>query len=407
MSYNLDIAQRPSGARIKVIGVGGAGGNAINTMIQSNLEGVEFIAANTDLQALETNLAGTKLQLGGALTRGLGAGADPSVGHQAALESQADIARAVADCEMVFVTTGLGGGTGTGAAPVVARQAREAGALTVAVVSKPFRFEGRRRMRLALEGMEAIRKEVDTIIVVPNDRLMAIAGEDMTAIEAFRCADRILYNAVKGVSDLISQGGFVNTDFADVKAIMSNSGMALMGTGEASGPDRALEAATLAISSPLLEDAEISGATGILINVVGGPDVKMTELNAAASFVEEAAHEDANIIFGTVIDESMGDMIRVTVIATGFPDLNVEIQKNAANATVVTDNFMAKGRAAAPQVGYRAPQPAQVAPAATASAARSEMTGGHAVASAAPERVASSIISVGPSSMRSGSDYDE
>lgn len=405
MSYNLDMPQSTPGARIKVVGVGGAGGNAVNTMIQSQLEGVEFIVANTDRQALDSNLAPTKLQIGTALTRGLGAGADPKVGEKAALESQAEITSSVTDADMVFVTTGLGGGTGTGAAPIVAKQAREAGALTVAVVSKPFSFEGRRRMKRALEGMEAMRDAVDTIIVVPNERLMAVAGEEMTFIEAFREADRILYNAVKGVSDLITVGGLINVDFADVKAIMQNAGLALMGTGEATGENRAQMAAELAVSSPLLEDAQINGATGILINIAAGPNLRMIEVQEAAGYVEDAADEDANIIVGAVIDEDLGDTLRVTVIATGFPDLNRErLAIGNAGASVITDNFASSRdmRHAGPY-GQRREESAN-AYAAPPHAARSEMAPPQSLPQDA--RVASSAMHLGAASVRAGGDYE-
>lgn len=400
MSYNLDMQQATPGARIKVVGVGGAGGNAVNTMIQSQLEGVEFIVANTDLQALESNLAPNKLQIGSALTRGLGAGADPRVGEKAALESQAEITSAVSGADMVFVTTGLGGGTGTGAAPIVAKQARDAGALTVAVVSKPFRFEGKLRMKRALEGMTAMRESVDTIIVVPNERLMAVAGEELTLIQAFREADRILYNAVKGVSDLITVGGLVNVDFADVKAIMQNAGLALMGTGEASGENRAQLAAQLAVSSPLLEDAQISGATGILINIAAGPDLKMFEVQEAVGYVEEAAHEDANIIFGQIIDEDMGDTLRVTVIATGFPDISAE-RAMTSNSSVVTDNFSSPrdSRHTGPYAARR--EEVQAVP--QQNVARSEMTNAHAVV---PEGRLSSTVNYNGVSVRAGNEYE-
>ena len=314
----FDDAEVPEAANIKVIGVGGGGGNAVNTMITEGVAHVEFIAANTDLQALENNLAPLKIQLGAALTDGLGAGADPEIGRDSALEDQTRIAEALSGADMVFVTAGMGGGTGTGAAPVIASVAREQGALTVGVVTKPFQFEGRRRRRQADEGIENLANAVDTLITIPNQRLLAIAGEQTTILEAFKKADEVLLHAVQGISDLITVRGLVNVDFADVRTIMSDRGMALMGTGNASGPSRAMEAAEMAISSPLLEDVSIEGATGILINVTGGVDMTLAEINEAMSLIEGAAHEDANIIFGNVIEEDMRDELMVTVIATGF-----------------------------------------------------------------------------------------
>lgn len=307
-----------TGARIKVIGVGGAGGNAVNTMIQSGLDGVEFIVANTDAQALLNSLAEHKIQLGANVTRGLGAGAKPDVGKSAASENQARIAEALEGADMVFVTAGMGGGTGTGAAPVIAKLARDQGALTVGVVTRPFPFEGRRRAQVAEDGLLALEEEVDTLIVIPNERLLAIAGPETTFLEAFRHADRVLYNGVQGVSELITTPGYINVDFADVKSVMSDRGMALMGTGIASGEDRARIAAEEAIASPLLEDANIDGATGVLINITGGPDLTIHEGTEAAELIHATADPDANVIFGTVFDENMSDEIKVTVIATGF-----------------------------------------------------------------------------------------
>jgi len=303
---------------IKVIGVGGGGGNAINTMIESNIQGVEFMAANTDRQALANNLAPGKIQLGQNLTRGLGAGANPEVGREAALEDREQIAEALEGAQMVFITAGMGGGTGTGAAPVIASIARSLGALTVGVVTKPFFFEGNRRRRHAEAGILALREEVDTLITVPNQRLLAITESSTSMLHAFKCVDAVLLNAVQGISDLITFHGIVNVDFADVRTIMTDQGMALMGTGRARGERRAVEAATQAVSSPLLEDVSIEGATGILINVTGGAAMTLHEIHEASSLIQEAADEDANIIFGSVIDESMGDELKVTVIATGF-----------------------------------------------------------------------------------------
>lgn len=308
----------PESARIKVIGVGGGGGNAINTMIAEGINNVEFIAANTDMQALENNFASIKIQLGGKLTKGLGAGANPEVGHSSALEDQARIEEVLTGADMVFVTAGMGGGTGTGAAPVIANIARELGALTVGVVTKPFHFEGRRRRRQAEKGIENLAASVDTLITIPNQRLLAISGDDTTILDAFKMADEVLLHAVQGISDLITIRGMVNVDFADVRTIMNGKGMALMGTGRASGPDRALAAAEMAVSSPLLEDVSIEGATGILINITGGYDLTLKEINDAASFIEAVTDEDAHIIFGNVIGEDMRDEIQITVIATGF-----------------------------------------------------------------------------------------
>lgn len=309
-------------AVIKVVGVGGGGGNALRTMISSGLRGVDFIAANTDLQALRGSPAGTKVQLGANLTKGLGAGANPEVGRSAAMEDRDRIAENLSGADMVFVTAGMGGGTGTGAAPIMAEVAREVGALTVGVVTKPFAFEGRRRQRQAEEGISELHKVVDTLITIPNNRLLQIAGETTSMVDAFRRVDDVLLNAVRGISDLINVAGLINVDFADVQTIMSNQGLALMGTGVAAGPDRAVEAAHAAVHSPLLEDIDIRGAMGILINITGGPDLKLFEVNAASTTIAEEAHEDANIIFGSVVDEDAADEVRITVIATGFEPAN-------------------------------------------------------------------------------------
>ena len=342
-------------AKIKVVGVGGGGGNAINTMIQAGLEGVEFIAANTDTQALALNLAGEKIALGGGLTRGLGAGAQPEIGRKAALEDAKRIAEALEGADMVFVTAGMGGGTGTGAAPIISQIARDQGALTVAVVTKPFAFEGRRRMKNASEGIEELGNSVDTIITIPNEKLIDLAEEDMSMLDAFRRADDVLLQAVRGISDLIVHTGTINVDFADVKTIMSSTGRALMGTGYGRGDQRALEAAEIAVNSPLLDDISIQGATGILINFTAGPDIKTKEISAAASFVQQAAHEEANIIFGLVTDPDMGDVVKVTVIATGFELLPVaENLQGASRKRLVAPGFApgvpAGVRAAAQQV---------------------------------------------------------
>ncbi len=312
-------------AKIKVIGVGGGGGNAINTMIESRLEGVDFIAANTDIQALEANQAPMKIPLGGALTKGLGAGANPEIGRNAALEDIAKITDVLSSADMVFVTAGMGGGTGTGAAPIIAQVARECGALTVGVVTKPFGFEGRKRRKQAEEGIQHLQAAVDTLITIPNDRLLSVAGQKTTMLDAFRKADEVLLNAVQGISDLITIPGLINVDFADVRTIMKEMGRALMGTGRAVGERRAIEAAQQAISSPLLEDVSITGATGILINITGGPDLTLFEVNEASTLIQEAAHEDANIIFGSVIDANLVDEVRITVIATGFDQLPIVV----------------------------------------------------------------------------------
>jgi cell division protein FtsZ len=308
-------------AKIKVIGVGGAGGNALDTMIRAKLGGVEFVAANTDAQALEHKLSPIKLQLGTEVSRGLGCGANPERGRAAAMEDRDRIRDLLIGSDMVFVAAGLGGGTGTGAAPVIAEIGREVGALTVAVVTKPFPFEGRTRSRYAERGLEELQRVVDTLITIPNQRLLALAGKDTPIQESFMLADEVLLNAVRGISDLITVHGLVNLDFQDVRTIMNEMGMALMGTGIGVGDERAKDAAYAAISSPLLEDVSIDGARGVLINITGGPDMTLYEVNAASSLVQEAAHEDANIIFGAVIDEEtpQGE-IRVTVIATGLDD---------------------------------------------------------------------------------------
>ena len=315
------------GARIKVVGVGGGGGNAVNTMIASALLGVEFVTANTDMQALGCSLAPTKLQLGGQLTKGLGAGANPDIGRQAALEDSEAIRDHLAGADMVFITAGMGGGTGTGGAPIVARIAKELGALTVAVVTKPFQFEGKKRMRQAEEGMRDLKDAVDTLIAIPNQRLLAIAGRNTSLLETFKKADDILLQAVRGISDLITVHGLINLDFADVRTIMAEMGMAWMGAGNASSENRAVEAAQKAIASPLLEDISIHGAKGVLINITGSHDLSLHEVNEAATLIQEEAHDDANIIFGAVIDEQMGDEIRITVIATGFGDAQRELKK--------------------------------------------------------------------------------
>ncbi|HET6669414.1 MAG TPA: cell division protein FtsZ [Pyrinomonadaceae bacterium] len=314
-----------TGARIKVIGIGGGGGNAVNRMIEAGIEGIEFLVANTDLQALKRSRAPIKIQLGSRLTKGLGAGADPGVGREAALEDTDKIIEVLEGADMVFVTTGMGGGTGTGAAPIIASLATELNCLTVAVVTKPFQFEGRRRMQQADHGLRELRECVDTVITIPNERLLHTVEKAASLSDSFRIADDVLRQAVQGISDLITVPGLINLDFADVKAIMSGMGMALMGAGHAFGENRAIEATQQAISSPLLEEASIQGARGVLINITGGTDLTLYEVNAAATIIREAADEDANIIFGAVIDEAMRDQMRITVIATGFDRESVAV----------------------------------------------------------------------------------
>lgn len=314
----FELEEMKNAAKIKVIGVGGGGGNAVNTMILSGLAGVDFVAANTDLQALEASRADQKVQLGGSLTRGLGAGANPEIGREAALEDRDQIAAALEGADMVFVTAGMGGGTGTGAAPIVAQVAKEMGALVIGVVTKPFVFEGKRRRAYADQGLAELKGAVDTLITIPNQRLINLAGENTSILDAFKKADEVLLHAVQGISDLITIPGLINLDFADVKTIMNGQGMAMMGTGQASGERRAMEAAQRAISSPLLEDVDVSGATGILLNITGSSNMTLHEVNQCAVLIQESAHEEANIIFGAVIDDRMSDVIRITVIATGF-----------------------------------------------------------------------------------------
>ena len=320
IQYHDEVA---NGAKIKVIGVGGGGGNAVNRMIQAKLEGVEFIAANTDVQALQLSQAPVKLQLGVKLTNGLGAGANPDVGRRAALEDSEKIIEALEGADMVFVTTGLGGGTGTGAAPVIASLASEMGALTVAVVTRPFSFEGKRRMQQAERGMQELLDSVDTMIVIPNEKLLAVA-KDAGFFESFRIADDVLRQGVQGISDIITIPGIINRDFADVKTTMAGMGYAVMGTAVRSGQNRAIEAAQAAMASPLLEAGAIDGAKGILINISGSSSLKLSEVNEASTLIQNSAHEDANIIFGAVLDERMGDEVKITVIATGFRQGQVE-----------------------------------------------------------------------------------
>jgi cell division protein FtsZ len=330
----------PHGARIKVIGVGGGGNNAVNRMIAANVVGVEFIAANTDVQALPVSNAPVKLQLGVKLTSGLGAGANPDVGRRAALEDSDKIIEALEGADMVFVTAGLGGGTGTGAAPVIASLASEMGALTVAVVTRPFAFEGKRRMQQAERGMQELLESVDTVIVIPNEKLLAVA-KDAGFFESFRIADDVLRQGVQGISDIITIPGVINRDFADVKTTMAGMGYAVMGTGVRAGANRAVEAAMAAMASPLLEAGAIDGARGILINITGSSSLKLSEVNEASTIIQNAAHEDANIIFGAVQDESMGDEVKITVIATGFKqqEMPQRRERMLAEATLPTVRY--------------------------------------------------------------------
>jgi len=307
-------------AKIKVIGVGGGGGNAVNTMIDCELNGIDFIVANTDAQSLRMSKAPVKIQLGGQLTKGLGAGADPSKGKDAAEENREQLSEVLSGADMVFIAAGLGGGTGTGAAPVIAEVAKEVGALTVGVVTKPFTREGKLRLTKAENGVRELKKHVDSLVIIPNDRLLGLAGKSMSILDAFKPSDDVLRQAVQGISDLITTSGLINVDFADVKAIMSERGMAMMGIGLATGENRAVEAATKAISSPLLEDIDISGAKGVLVNITGSSSMTMDEFDAASKVIHEKVHEDANIIVGLVIDESLGDQVKITAIATGFGD---------------------------------------------------------------------------------------
>jgi cell division protein FtsZ len=323
--YFVDDEETPLGeARIKVIGVGGAGGNAVNNMIIAHNNGVEFITANTDLQALNATLAPTKIQLGAQLTKGLGAGANPDIGRRAAEEDHEHMRSLLSGADMIFITAGMGGGTGSGAAPVIASVAKELGCLTVAVVTKPFDFEGKKRKMQAEEGLRLLRANVDTLITIPNQRLLQVVERGTSLRDAFRVADNVLRQAVQGISDLIATPGLINLDFADVQTIMTGMGMAVMGTGVAHGDNRAIEAAHQAISSPLLEESSIDGARGVLLNVTGGPDMALHEIHEAAAIIRESAHEEAHIIFGAVIDEKIEDELRVTVIATGFhrPELD-------------------------------------------------------------------------------------
>ena len=339
MDYNNDennnnITMMDGTATIKVIGVGGAGNNAVNRMIEAEIKGVDFIAVNTDRQALQISKAKTKIQIGEKITRGLGAGANPDIGAQAAEENKAEVAEVLRGADMVFVTAGMGGGTGTGAAPIVAQAAKEMGILTIGVVTKPFTFEGKKRLSQAERGIESLKGKVDTLVVIPNDKLLQIVDRKTSIVEAFKMADDVLRQGVQGISDLIAIPGLVNLDFADVKTIMLNQGMAHMGVGRASGENRAEDAAKEAIQSPLLETS-IEGAKGVIINITGSSDLGLHEVNTAAELVQRSVDPEANIIFGTVTDESMGDEIQITVIATGF-------EKNEPISSIGVDNMVSK-----------------------------------------------------------------
>jgi cell division protein FtsZ len=358
LKMTFDDEPPSTGARIKVVGVGGGGGNAVNHMIEARIEGIEFLVANTDLQALKRSQAPIKLQLGAKLTKGLGAGANPEIGRDAALEDTEKIIEALEGADMVFVTVGLGGGTGTGAAPIIASLASELGALTVAVVTKPFPFEGRHRMRQAEAGLHDLRSVVDTLITIPNERLKQTVDRSMTLADSFRMADDVLRQAVQGISDLITVPGFINVDFADVKSIMKGMGIALMGTGHSVGEARALEATQRAISSPLLEEASIDGAKGVLVNITGGPDLTLFEVDEAMQIIHNAADAEANIIFGTVSDERMQNEMKITVIATGF-----EREKVSENlhSFPVRPNGSPSSSPTRPGGGPPSPQPARAA----------------------------------------------
>ena len=351
----------PRGARIKVIGVGGGGNNAVNRMIAAHVEGVEFIAANTDVQALAVSNAPVKLQLGVKLTSGLGAGANPDVGRRAALEDSDKIIEALEGADMVFVTAGLGGGTGTGAAPVIASLASEMGALTVAVVTRPFAFEGKRRMMQAERGMQELLDSVDTVIVIPNEKLLAVA-KDTGFFESFRIADDVLRQGVQGISDIITIPGVINRDFADVKTTMAGMGYAVMGTASRSGANRAMDAAVAAMASPLLEAGAIDGARGILINITGSSSLKLSEVNEASTIIQNAAHEDANIIFGAVLDESMGDEVKITVIATGFKQQEQGVQSAPRRERMLAEATLPTVRYDAPIAPRDVPIAPRVAP---------------------------------------------
>ena len=346
-------------AQIKVVGIGGGGGNAVHNMISSSLKGVSFIVANTDVQALKNSTAEYKIQLGEKLTKGLGAGANPEIGRDAAQESIEQIREVLSESDMVFVTAGMGGGTGTGAAPVIAEIAKEMGALTVGVVTKPFYFEGKKRLHQAEKGIKALQEVVDSIITIPNDRLLSLASKKATFLEMLKKADEVLYYAVKGISDLIMVPGLINLDFADVKAVMSGMGLALMGTGIAQGEGRAREAAMKAITSPLLEDVSIDGAQGVLMNITSGPDLTIDEVSEAASTISESARDDAQIYFGTVFDENAGDELRITVIATGIEQHQEDRQGSALKREEKVTPIQSKATAGSFKKNQREAAPVQ------------------------------------------------
>jgi cell division protein FtsZ len=364
-----EFEQSKQAAKIRVVGVGGAGCNAVNTMIASGLDRVDFIALNTDVQALAANQAGTRMQIGKELTRGLGAGANPEMGRQAATESRDDIARLLEGADMVFVTAGMGGGTGTGAAPVIADIARELGALTVGVVTKPFTFEGNRRRKAAEQGLQELKAAVDTLIQIPNQRLLTLSTEPLPLLEAFKKADEVLLNAVQGISDLIQYHGYINVDFADVKTIMSEQGLALMGTGRASGDLRALRAMEQAISSPLLEDVSIDGARGLLINITAGRDITLQEINEAICIAQEAADPEANIIFGSLVDANASNEVKITVIATGFVARETQKVGRAAELRPQQQTLLARPTAAPVSVATPTVTAAPVVPVSAITAA--------------------------------------
>lgn len=336
MSIELDTLLS-RGAKIRVVGVGGGGGNAINSMIDKGLVGVDFVAVNTDMQALERSKAPHKIQIGKNLTRGLGAGADPTVGYRAVEEDREEIAQSLSGCDMVFITAGMGGGTGTGGAPLVANIAKSIGALVVGIVTKPFSSEGKKRSLQADNGIEELRKNVDTLIVIPNQKLLDLIDRRTPILEAFEIANQVLHNATRGISEVITVPGYINVDFADVRTIMKEMGDALMGTGISSGENRATEASNMAISSPLLEGVSIAGAQGILINITGGPSLSLTEVDEATKIIHEAAGEEANVILGTVIDENMSEEMMVTVIATGFNKRAALVQRPAKPSSMLVD----------------------------------------------------------------------
>jgi cell division protein FtsZ len=385
---------RPQGARIKVIGVGGGGNNAVNRMIAAGVEGVEFIAANTDVQALQISSAPVKLQLGVKLTSGLGAGANPDVGRRAALEDSDKIIEALEGADMVFVTAGLGGGTGTGAAPVIASLASEMGALTVAVVTRPFAFEGKRRMMQAERGMQELLESVDTLIVIPNEKLLEVA-KDAGFFESFRIADDVLRQGVQGISDIITITGIINRDFADVKTTMAGMGYAVMGTAIGSGPNRAKDAAIAAMASPLLEAGAIDGARGILINITGSPSLKLSEVNEASTLIQNAAHEDCNIIFGAVMDERMGDQVKITVIATGFRQEMPERRARMLSEATLTDSaYQVPIRPSQPRFASEVRSEPKIAPAPTLWQEQSAVTG-VALSAASPASLDEEVFAEG------------